>query len=572
MRVSALQCAALAASLLSAQTAFCEAADALELVSVTASGKSVPWQRVRGANLGSFPENISFNFRARTNSSACPIRIRYTLEGYENEWHDGPGEMLLMVRFYNAAGDQISVSNFKVSGESRGWNGSLDNSPLRHRRETVMVPDRAARLQAIISSAGPPATVGVYVVANLVVSKLSGDSPPQVLIQNPFENENAADINRVPFGWMRDGSHPSMAAIVRISQNPRRNAFAIIDDDNGSHAEWHNVRESAPGVTPGERLLVEWDEAFSMGVGDITAAHYQKLPESNYHFRVAGFDIFGNPTGANASVAVLVPPPFWKMSWFWSVIGASLFMAALGAGRYVVWHRMRREVLRLKSQQALELERLRIAQDLHDDFGARVTEISIASALAKTNPDFPATAGADFDRISNLSRALVSALYETVWAINPENDNLDALGNFLCQMANHLCEQAHLPCRLQGRDLPRSIEVSSQTRHNITMAVKEAVHNVIKHAGASELTLTIAYEDNELEVCIQDDGCGFAPSGERAGHGLINMKRRLADLGGTCDIESRLGSGTTVELRLRLPAANSNGNGKPARIVKSLRL
>jgi signal transduction histidine kinase len=269
---------------------------------------------------------------------------------------------------------------------------------------------------------------------------------------------------------------------------------------------------------------------------------------------------------------VFVPPPFWKMSWFWSVIGASLVVAAAGAGRYVVWHRMRGEVLRLKSQQALEKERLRIAQDLHDDFGTRVTEISIASALAKKNPAFPATAGADFDRISNLSRALVAALYETVWAINPENDNLDALGNYLCQMANNLCEQAHLPCRLEGRDLPRTIEVSSQTRHNVTMAVKEAVHNVIKHASATELTLNIAYEKDELIVSIQDNGCGFAAGGDRAGHGLINMKRRLADIGGTCDIESRMGSGTTVQLRLRLPAGKATEIRPPSGAAKALLL
>jgi signal transduction histidine kinase len=337
-----------------------------------------------------------------------------------------------------------------------------------------------------------------------------------------------------------------------------------LDDDNRSHAEWHNLKESAAAVTPGDHLLVEWNEAFSMGVGDITAAHYQKLREGNYRFRAGGFDVLGNPTGANASMAVFVPPPFWRMSWFWSVIGAVMVVAAAGAGRYVVWQRMRGEMLRLKSEQALEKERLRIAQDLHDDFGARVTEISIASALARKNPGFPATAGADFDRISSLSRALVSALYETVWAINPENDNLDALGNYLCQMANNLCEQAQLPCRLQGLDLPQNIQVSSHMRHNITMAVKEAVHNVVKHAAATELTLRISYEEKDLAVSIQDNGRGFALGEARGGNGLTNMKRRLADIGGTCEIESRVGSGTTVHMRLRLPAGNSIETSTPA--------
>jgi len=78
-----------------------------------------------------------------------------------------------------------------------------------------------------------------------------------------------------------------------------------------------------------------------MGVGDITAARYHKLRAGNYHFRAAGFDVFGNPTGPNASVAVFVPPPFWRMSWFWTVIGTSMFVAIVGTGRYVSWHKMR---------------------------------------------------------------------------------------------------------------------------------------------------------------------------------------------------------------------------------------
>jgi hypothetical protein len=67
-------------------------------------------------------------------------------------------------------------------------------------------------------------------------------------------------------------------------------------------------------------------------------------------------------------------------------------------------------------------------------------------------------------------------LYETVWAVNPANDNLDALGTYLCQITNNLCKPAQLPCRLEITDLPRNVQVSSQLRHNVAMAVKEATH------------------------------------------------------------------------------------------------
>jgi signal transduction histidine kinase len=202
----------------------------------------------------------------------------------------------------------------------------------------------------------------------------------------------------------------------------------------------------------------------------------------------------------------------------------------------------------------LEQERLRISRDIHDDLGARITEISLASALARTKPSFPESAAADFDHICRLSRELVAALYETVWAVNPENDNLDALGNYLCQMTNNLCENAQLPCRWSISDLPGDLQVSSQLRHNITMAVKEAVHNVIKHSKATELSLRVEFERRELMISVQDNGCGFDAKSSPNGSGLTNMSRRMTDIGGKCVVESHPGGGgARVEFQLALP-------------------
>jgi signal transduction histidine kinase len=343
-----------------------------------------------------------------------------------------------------------------------------------------------------------------------------------------------------------------MAIIVELGQNPRTKAFAILDDDGLSHAEWHNLNDISPAVAPGEQLLIEWNELFSMGVSDVTNAFYESLPHGDFRFRVAETTPLGIPTGAEASLLVRVPLPFWWKPWFWGVSAILVMAASVASGRYYTWHRMRREVLRLKQQRLLEQERLRIAQNIHDDLGARVTQISLLSGMAQDDASFPEKARADFANVSRMARELVSALYETVWAVNPENDNLDALGNYLCQMVNQSCVQAQLRCRLHVADLPRDVQVSSQTRHNITMAVKEAVHNVIKHAHASEVKLVVAFEGRLLQVSIQDDGAGFQQTGDSAGNGLTNMKRRLADIGGDCSIESQTGRGTTVRIRLEI--------------------
>jgi signal transduction histidine kinase len=432
-----------------------------------------------------------------------------------------------------------------------GWVSG--HSTLIHRRETVVVPPRASKLMIVISSAGPPTAVGGYVVANLVVSKSSDDRPAVILLQSPFgQQPYDGDSNQPPDHWMRDGIHPSMAKIVQIGQSPAVSAFAVLDDDPIGHAEWHNTFDSAPKVTPGDRLVVEWNEMYSIGAGSSYVVSYKKLVAGNYIFQVEGTDIMGRPTGVGLSLAVLVPRPYWEMPWFWGMVFLSFISIMLGTGRYLVWHRMQREMVRLKNAQALEQERLRIAHDLHDDLGARVTEISLLSALLQHNLAFPKEARDEFTRISQMSRELVSSLYQTVWSVNPENDNLDALGNYLCQMVNRMCEQTKIRCRFEIAELPNQIPISSQTRHNIIMAVKEAVHNVIKHAMASEICIHLTYNENLLTISIQDNGRGFQPAERSAGHGLTNMKRRIESVGGMCAVESKLGHGTAVHFRLLL--------------------
>ena len=528
-----------------------EDTDVLEIKSVTVNGKPLPLEGKENIGLGPFPENIVFGFAPGTNAVKPPLRLRYTLEGYENIWHEGAAEMGLTVRFYNGSGDQIGQSIYRINGESTGWTGSLKSSSLTHRRETLVVPPQATRLLIVISSAGPPDTVGIYVVANLVVSKSLGSSGNVVLLQSPFDNDHNDRVgDDLPAGWMHDGTRPSMARAVKFGQDPQTKAFAILDEDQASHGEWHNILESAPAVTPGDNLVVEWNEMYSMGLGNFHEAAYAALPAGHYKFRVRGLNVVGMLTGAEASVNVFVAQPFWKTSWFWSVAAVAITVMMVGISRYFVWHKMRREMVRLKEQRALEQERLRIAHDIHDDLGARVTQISLLSAMAQENPAFPEKARADFDKVSKMSRELVSALYETVWAVNPENDNLEALGNYLCQIVNRLCEGMQIRCRFHMADLPREVRVSSQTRHNISLAVKEAVHNVIKHAKASEINMHITMKDDLLTITVQDDGCGFEPVQDCAGNGLRNMKLRLESIGGACSVESKPGKGTAVELRL----------------------
>jgi signal transduction histidine kinase len=121
-----------------------------------------------------------------------------------------------------------------------------------------------------------------------------------------------------------------------------------------------------------------------------------------------------------------------------------------------------------------------------------------------------------------------------------------------------LCEQGRIACRLEISDLPRDVDLSSQTRHNVIMVVKEAIHNVIKHSKASEVHLHVSFEKGMLAIEIRDNGCGFDIAKHPAGNGLSNMKRRVAEMGGTWAIYSNANQGASVQVNL--PIQKPHGN------------
>jgi signal transduction histidine kinase len=522
----------------------------LVIQSVTVNGKTLQPIPGKELSLGASPVNILFRL-GRLPVGLRPMRLRHKLEGLDTGWREGGGFMFLAIRFCDDKGEEVGFKpTFRVEGDSAGWTGTLEGSTLDHRREKVVVPPRATQWQVIISSAGPPSTVGLYVVEHLVVSKLDASHQSSEVLMRAFNGPS--DDNLDPQGWVRDGIRPQMAKIIELDRDPKIKAFAILDDYPYGHAEWRSRRESTPRVAPGDNLVVEWNELYSMGDAANLDVRYDKLPQGKYQFRVEETGPFGGPTKAEVSLAVLVPVPLLEMPLFWAVLAAVAVALSGASVRYVTLQKMRRSLAKFEQQRALEQERLRIAQDIHDDLGARVTQISLVSALAQSNATSLEGARAEFDRISRMSRELVSALYETVWVVNPENDNLDAMGTFLCQKIDEFCTQARLRCRLHVVDLPQNVQISSQMRHNTSMAVKEAVHNVIKHARASLVTVHVTFSEMLLTITIQDDGCGFDATAGPTGHGLLNMKQRLLDIGGVCVVESSPGRGTTVLLSLRV--------------------
>jgi signal transduction histidine kinase len=528
----------------------------LEIRSLTVDGSPVPFRAGEKLRLARQPRTAVFQFGSVTDSVRAPTRFRFKLDGYEENWREYPAQMRLSVRFLDSSGDQVSETDFTVEGQSEGWSSNFETAEFIRRRETVSVPPQSRSFRVRMTSAGPAATIGVYAISDLIIrSESSDDTPPVISLSKAFDAAAGTSGGDTPAGWIRDGLRPSMAKVFERASPTTTRGFVIVDDDVNGHAEWHMIKSRAVAANPGDRLLLEWDEAYSFGFSGLVSLQYLNLPAGYYRFRVEELSVWGVPSGKEISLAFEVPLAFWRTPWFWVSVLTVLLATSAGSWRYTVWRRMRLQLQRLEQQRAVESERLRIAQDIHDDLGARVTQISLLSAVAQGKESLPEAARAEFGRVSQMTRELVSALYETVWAVDPENDNLDALASYLCQMSNQLCSQSGLRCRLEVPELPPNVALSSHVRHNLIMAVKEAVHNIIKHARATGVRLRIAFETSTLSISIHDDGCGFDPAACPPGHGLGNLERRLQAIGGSYAIESRLGAGTTVSLRLPVAAA-----------------
>jgi signal transduction histidine kinase len=156
-------------------------------------------------------------------------------------------------------------------------------------------------------------------------------------------------------------------------------------------------------------------------------------------------------------------------------------------------------------------------------------------------------------RIASTTREVIQAMDEIVWTINPKNDTLDNLTNYIFQYAQEYFQNTAVRCRL---DLPArlpDLPLSTEERHNLFMAFKEALNNVLKHAGATEVRIGLAIRGEKLILSVADNGCGFTSNGsDSSGNGLNNMKQRLKQIGGFLSLESKPGAGTKVEMEAPL--------------------
>ena len=176
-----------------------------------------------------------------------------------------------------------------------------------------------------------------------------------------------------------------------------------------------------------------------------------------------------------------------------------------------------------------------------------LTEIGLLGDLAGTSSELPQTGRERLQEITGRVRTLAASLDEIVWAINPANDTSQSLVDYLFPYAQKLLGSAGVRCRLEVIEPLPGGNLNAEERHEFFHAYKEALNNVIRHSGASQVQITMSAAEGNLLIRIADDGCGLEnTTGKGAHHGLAGMRERLLRLGGRCEMTGSTGNGTTV--------------------------
>ncbi len=280
-------------------------------------------------------------------------------------------------------------------------------------------------------------------------------------------------------------------------------------------------------------------------------AFYGKLPPGEYQFQVTACneDDVWNPAYATLGVTVL--PPFWQTWWFLGLTTVSLLGAIVGSVHYVSTQRLQRQLAALRQKEALEKERARIARDIHDQVGASLTQLSLLGELVEGDKHHPEEVVGHARQIEQTALETTRALDEIVWTVNPSNDTLDGLITYVCKYAQDYLAVAGLRYRLEAPPQLPGTPITPEVRHNVFLASKEAITNVVRHAQATAVSLRLRLEPASFTLEIEDNGRGLAgldPKAAQTRNGLRNMRKRMEDIGGAFYIGPAPERGTVVRL------------------------
>lgn len=303
-----------------------------------------------------------------------------------------------------------------------------------------------------------------------------------------------------------------------------------------------------PGATQIQMYVLRGEEP----VNSIPGNRLQLEPGSGTHtFYVTTGDDRSANGKALLKIRIDTGMPFYKTAWFWPLTGVLLFALCLA-----IYSRRKisRQRIAFRQQLALEQQRNKLTDDLHDDIGASLSSLQVNSAVAgqliHKNPDH---AREVLERIETQSRSLAEKISDFIWSTKPGKEEFMTMScrirNFVHDIlgATGMAYEIHIDAGLDA------LVNDAGARKNIVLITREAVNNAAKYSGAEKITIRLFRRQQHLHLLITDNGAGFH-TGKKTGNGITNMRKRAEKLNGSFSISSISGEGTVVSATIPIAA------------------
>ena len=399
----------------------------------------------------------------------------------------------------------------------------------------------------------------LWFVTNDGVSKLTplqdeDPPPPQVLIGDVRISGRLASVSELGTSSFNTGE--------------------LVYTDNNFQIDWFGLDLRAGEFLRYQFMLEGADQDWSTQTDQATVT-YANLRPGTYRFLVRAINTEGASSPSPAVVSFQILSPIWQRWWFLTLAAIAIGLVIYGVYTYRTRqllqinaalegaHKAEERLRRSREERLVELERVRsrIATDLHDDIGASLTQIAILSQVAQAkNGENGNASTSPLTKITEVSNELVGTMSDIVWSINPAKDHLSDLVQRMRRFASDVLATNGIIARFDLPDDSSAIIVDSNIRREVFLVFKEAINNIAKHSGATNVKVRLSISDKMIELDVQDDGSGFdnvAPSFEDtfhsegySGNGIPSMRRRASEMEGTLAIDSTKGRGTTVKLRM----------------------
>ncbi len=264
------------------------------------------------------------------------------------------------------------------------------------------------------------------------------------------------------------------------------------------------------------------------------------LPPGRFTICIRGMAPDGSVTENEVRIPVKVMPWFYKTVWFYL-----LALAVLSAGLYLLYR------YRIRQMKKIMHLRNKIARDLHDDIGSTLSGISILSSITqKEVANNPVRAQQQLQQIGADAREMLHNMSDIIWSVNPQHDQLEHSFVRMRQYVAQTLEAANIDVQIRFDEQLEQLILPMEVRRNLYLVFKEAINNIIKYAGASQVLIVLEKNNNNLQLLIKDNGKGFDKQQVTKGNGLKNIQQRAAEIKATVTIDSAPGKGSGLLLLL----------------------